>query len=283
MHDKVLLATNKDIAVKPHLHGEDYYIYTLLARLKKNGISVHTAVFSKNTVKFYEQNKIENIQNMGTIMENYRRVLLFNVSPFKLLKLKFKYKLKLVMVVIFLWNKASSAISNVRSFVGDTLWQLIVDEYIATSPAVARGLKRRGIFRKIYLIPPVYTCKYCDWMENAKKLKRLEKRLPRRVRALYIGSLNPKRFSLVNVINRLRNDEERTYELNIYTSTPTRERAYKIGNVEVNVLMKILSDEEKCRVLRESYLFIAPNSGTTMDPSLSVIEAKYHGNIIARF
>lgn len=281
--DKILLVTERDITLKPHLYGEDYYIYTLLKELKKTGIYVDIAVFPENSMRFYEQRKMKRMQDIEPITKSYDAIILHNVSPFKLLRAKFKYKFKLIMPVYFVWNKSSPAISNVRWLVGDTLWQLIVNEFIATSPTVVRGLKIRGIFKKIRLIPPVYRCEYCDLRKNRTKLIMLKKRFPKNVKAVYIGSLNHERLPLVKIENGLNSNNKRVYEVDIYTATPTKERTYEIGNVRVNIVRKILSDEEKCIVLCQSHLFIAPKRGTTMEPSISVIEAKHHGNVVVYF
>jgi hypothetical protein len=279
---KVLVLTNRDIMVYPHVYGEDYYIHELMELLKKSGIGVGIAVFSNKGPKWYSGEKAKAIQNMEDLVKNYVVLLLHGVSPLKILRLKFKYNLKLVMPVFFLWNRASSAVFNLKGLVGNTFWQLIISCYIATSPRIVRGLRLRGVLRRIYFLPPMYKCKYCDPVQNAKKLKNLKKRLPLKVKVTYIGSLNNKRFPLVSVVKKLQNYRVGSYELAIYTTSQVREEAYTISNVKVDVKRKILSDKEKCKVLQESHLFIAPKPQTTMDPSISVMEATYHGDIVIR-
>jgi hypothetical protein len=169
-----------------------------------------------------------------------------------------------------------------KNLIAATFWQIAVNEYIATSPGIARGLRLRGVFRRIYLVTPVYECEYCNPLRNIEKLRRLKEELPSKVKAVYIGSLNPKRFSLTDVVNSFNDDEQRLYELTVYTATPVLEKTSRIGRVQVKFVRKILSDAEKCRVLSESHLLIAPKRGTTMDPSITEMEAEYHGNIVIR-
>ena len=275
----MLFACNRDITLKPHLHGEDYYAYTLFTKLRENRVSVDIAVFSDNAVKFYGQDNREDAQTIDETLRRYDSFLLHGVSPLRLLGVKLRYKVKLLMLVIFLWNRATSNIFNLRWLAGKTLWQPVIDGYVVTSPTLVKGLRCQGIFRRIYVIPPVYECKYCHSRQNAENQRN---RLPQRVKAVYLGSLGPKRFPLVDVIRSLSSDRTRTYELDIYTTTQTPQKTFRIGNVEVNLYNQILSDEEKCRVLRESHLFIAPRDGTTMNPSMSIMEAEYHGITVAR-
>jgi uncharacterized protein (UPF0216 family) len=95
--------------------------------------------------------------------------------------------------------------------------------------------------------------------------------------------MSPKRFPLTQIIEALNRDEQRKYKLRIYTASQVKEETYQKGNIEVTIIKKTLSDEEKCKILRDSHIFIAPAIGTTMVPSISVMEAEYHGNIVIRF
>jgi len=279
---KTLLIAHRDITQKPLLRGEDYFMDRLLEKLKADGVSIDFAVLRQNVVKLNRQHCTDKVQNLDNVLKEYNAVILFGVSPSKLLIAKLRYKLRLMMPVVFLWNKSLSTISNLKNTIGHTFWQIAVNDYIATSSNIARGLRLRGIFRRIYLIKPVYECNYCSPLRNIGKLKRLKEGLPPTVKIVYIGSLKPKRFSLADVVNHFSNDEQRFYELNIYTATPVQEKTGRIGRVQVNIAKKILSDEEKCRVLSESHLVIVPRRGTTMDPSMTEMEAEYHGNIVFR-
>jgi len=279
---KVLILSNRDVTVEPRLRGEDYYVYKLLEQLKKSGIRADTFYLSKNRTKFYQQEKMNNMENIENVVKKYDVILLHCISPFKLLKAKFKYNLKLIMPVFFLWNKVSSAFFNLKGLLGNIFWQLIISDYIATSSRVMKGLRVRGILRKIYLIPPVYECKYCNPIENANKLRKLKKRLPRKIKVVYIGSLNDKRFPLDSAVRKLRSYGASVCTLDVYTTSPIEQETYAVSNVTVNIKKKILLDKEKCKVLREAHLFIAPKRQTTMDPSMSVMEATYHGDIVIR-
>ena len=279
---KALLLSNRDVTLEPHLRGEDYYIYKLVEQLKKSGIRADTFCLSKSRTKCYQQAKMNNIENIENLVKKYDVVLLHCISPFELLRAKFKYNLKLIMPVYFLGNKASSFVFNLKGLLGNTFWQPMISDYIATSPRVMKGLRVRGIFRKIYLIPPVYECKYCNPSENVNKLKKLKKRLPQKIKAVYIGSLNDKRFPLASAIRKLQSYGVSVCTLDVYTASPIEQETYAVSNVMVNVRKEILSDKEKCKVLREAHLFVAPKRQTTMDPSISVMEAIYHGDIVIR-
>jgi hypothetical protein len=186
------------------------------------------------------------------------------------------------MPIYLLWNKASPLPYNLLSRIGITIWQFIVDGYITPSSLIYRRLRLQGVFKKIYIIPPLYKCSYCIFEENVKKKFMLERKLPTHVKVVYIGSLDLRRLPLIKVIKRFVEDQSRVYEITIYTAENISKKVYNIRNVKVRIISKILSEEEKCRILRESHMFIAPQHGTTMVPSISIIEAAYHGNIIIK-
>ena len=276
----VFLVSNRDITVKPFLYGEDFYIHGITSKLEKYGISVDYAILQGKKIKYKGQNATVNI---GDIVNEHSVIILHNVSPFYALKAKIKKKVRIVMPVYFLWNKSSSLKDTFRTSFGVLFWQPVIDVYLVPSPNLAVALKKRGIIRPIMVLPPEYKCPYCDYTDNLKKRMKLERQLPRVVKAVYIGSLQPRRLPLKKVLETLNRDEQRTYRLTIFTASKVKEESYRIGNAEVNICRRILSGEEKCKILRESHVFIAPAKGTTMEPSISVIEAEYHGNIIARF
>jgi hypothetical protein len=53
-HRKVLLLANRDFTAIPHLYGEDYYIYTLVERLKKNGVYIDIAIEHEGRAKAHK-------------------------------------------------------------------------------------------------------------------------------------------------------------------------------------------------------------------------------------
>jgi len=271
---QVLLLSNRNITVKPFLYGEDYYIHAVISELEKRGIPVKMKVINRcNRVKNPPYPEVDK----NTL------VILHNVSPIHVCKLKMRKKFRVLMPVYFLWNRAASPLSNLRTIFGSVFWQFVVDEYLVPSPNLAEKLKKLGVVRKIRILPPKYSCPFCHQKDNLKKMELLKAELPNVVKAVYIGFINHKRFPLRKIIEKLNRDLKRKYELTIYTASPVREKTYCKGNVEVRIVRTKLSEKEKCKVLRESHIYIAPEKGTTMEPSISVIEAEYHGNIIARF
>ncbi|MCW4003657.1 MAG: hypothetical protein NWE95_07080 [Candidatus Bathyarchaeota archaeon] len=279
-HSKILFLSYKDITIEPHLHGEDRYLFKLFAQLRANEINADICCLPENTIQVSPQGKMSSLKSYEEIVADYDVVLLHCVSPKMLLRAKFKSDFKLVMPVYFLWNKASSLTFNLKGLMGNLIWQPLISNYIVTSTRILDGLKKRGLFRKIYLIPPTYECKYCNKIENANKLKKLKKSLPQKIRAVYIGSLNEKRFSINDAVLKLREFGIKDCALDVYTNSSIKQGTYNFGNIIFNVRKKLLLDNEKCKVLSEAHLFIAPKPETTMDPSLSVMEAEYHGNII---
>jgi hypothetical protein len=277
---KVLVLSNQDLTIKPELRGENYYINSLVSKIRNYGINIDVALFKEKKIIFGNHLMFDNLEDI--IDDNYL-VILHNVSPCFALKTKIVRKAKVAEIKYQVWSKVDNLTANLRSRCGTFLWQALVDEFVVSSFNSARYLERIGIFRKkITLLPPEYSCPLCNQLNNIKKKEKLNHMLPRVVNCVYIGSLNPKRFSLSKTVVALNRDLDRKYKLTIYTTSQTEDKSYDAGNVEVTIQQKILSASEKCEILRDSHIFIAPAKGTTMDPPISVIEAEWHGNLIMR-
>lgn len=277
---RVLLLSERNITVGPYLKGEDYFMNKLLGHLRAGGILADVFYLSKGVKGGYYSGETGKLEKLESLVGKYDLIILHCISPLRLLRAKTKYGVKLGMPVFFLWNNASSLLFNLKGVIGNTFWQPIINEYIVTSSEIERGLRARGVFKKINLISPTYDCKYCNVVENGKKLANLKRQLPKSVRAVYIGSLNVNRFSVDGAVKKLQSFGDCECNLDIYTESSIEEETFTVGNVTVNIKSKILSDEEKCKVLRGAHLFIAPKRHTTMDPPLSVMEASFHGNIV---
>jgi glycosyltransferase involved in cell wall biosynthesis len=276
----VLLVSNRDVTVKPFLYGEDYYISTIVSELEKCGIPVDFAIFHGKKSESRGRNAAINIEE---IVDDCTVVILHNVSPFHVCKAKMKKKgIRVVIPIYFIWNRVSALCDNLRTSIGPLFWQFVVDEYIVPSRSLAERLRKLGIIKKITILPPEYSCPYCNRMDNLKKRVHLKEHLPRIVNAVYIGSIIPKRIPLARIVDMLNEDPQREYKLTVYTASEIKEQTYQKGNVEIAIVKKSLSDEEKCKILRESHIFIAPTRGATMEPSISIMEAEYHGNIIIK-
>jgi len=276
---RVLLVSNRDVTVKPFLYGEDYYIHTIVSGLQRRGIPVDFAIFHGKKTESHGRNVAIDIEE---IVDDRTVVILHNISPFRVCKTKMKKKTRVVMPVYFIWNRISSIYTNLRGILGLSFWQSIVDEYLVPTPSLAERLRKLGIVRRVSILPPEYTCSHCNHIDNLRKRAYLKTQLPRVVEVVYIGSMNPKRFPLAKVIGVLNRDNQREYKLRIYTASQIREETCKRGNVEIRIIERILSEEDKCKILRKSHVFIAPAKGTTMEPSISAMEAEYHGNIVVR-
>jgi glycosyltransferase involved in cell wall biosynthesis len=270
---KVLLVSNRDLTMKPFLYGEDYYMHTLAMELEKRKIQVDYLIVPKhNFCKLsIDINKIDNKE----------LVILQHASPFWLFKAIIKKKIRVVKAVYLAKQKVSLS-TKLRRKLRYLLWQPIIDEYLVPSLILADTLRKLGVVRRISVIPPEYTCIHCSYSENLRKKVDLTKRLPVTVEAVYIGTLTQKRFPLTQILETLNRDCQRTYNLKIYTTSHVKAETYQKGNVEITIIRKKLSDEEKCKILRKSHIFVAPAKNSTIEPPISVIEAEYHGNIIIR-
>jgi hypothetical protein len=278
---KVLILTNRDIMNHPRMHGEDSYIYGLYTRLKVHRIEVDVAltVLGKPAlVRASQANRVGSLPSLG----DYDVIVLHNVSPLWAIRERVKLNTRLLMPVYFLWNKDFHAVGNLRVAIGTWLWQCRVNGFIVASTQIGTTMKRRGVTRKIYFIPPTYACPYCDITKNSEKHLRLTSRLPDRIIVVYIGSIGTRRFHYMSIMNYFYSHPGKKYEFHVYTAALARDATFVHDNVTVNIHQRILSEREKCEVLSQSHMFVAPASGTTMEPPISVIEARHHGNLILR-
>jgi len=273
-HSRVLIIGNRDV-FKINTYGEDYYIRSLIDILTDLKCDVKFVKFNRR-----DNNKKEIIKLVKN--EGFRHVLLHNVSLLDFYTLrKHNPSLLLVLIIYFTWNRSMPFHRNLLNNIGISIESRLADFLIVTSENIARELKFLGVKNKIITLPPHYECKYCSLRKNIMKYEKLLRELPRIVKATYIGSLNRKRFPLAKIIKLMRRDN-RLFNLTIYTADNIGGHNYTInyGNIKVRIVKKILSEEEKCSILSDSHVFIAPCPRTTMDPPISVLEALYHGNII---
>ena len=277
--NQVLLLSNRNIAARPFLYGEDYYMHTLMSKFAELGVSVHIITEHKrNTNSIEAKFRTKSIDEMN---DKNTLVILHNTSPYHVCKMRISKRTKVLVPIYFIGHKAFPIHSRLKGIMGLLLWQPLVDEYLVSSLSLAQGLKRLGIIKKINVVRPEYSCSYCDHNENMDKGFNLKRHLPKVVNMVYIGSMSEKRFPLKSLVDGLKRDMERQYKLRIYTASQVPGASYHEGNVEIRILPRRLTNEEKCEILRKSHVFIAPTPGTTMNPSISVIEARFHGNLIA--
>jgi len=275
----VLLLSNRDLDARPFLHGEDYYINTLVSELRKSGIIIDVAIFDRKKMCYSERSAIT---RASETVSNNTLVILHNVSPSNMLKAKVNQNIRVLVPVYFLWNRAMSLSNNLRTILGSFFWQIIVDEYLVPTQGLAKRMRRLGVFRRITVLPPEYSCPYCNSTNNLKKREMLRSQLPKVVELVYIGSMGPKRISMTAIVSVLNNDWQREYKLTVYTASQVKKEEYQKGNVRIKIVNRRLTERQKCQILQRSHVFVAPSRGTTMEPSISVIEAEYHGNIIVR-
>ena len=274
---KVLLLSSRDLRTKPLLYGEDNYMSTFMSELRARAIPFAFLLVdeSKGTGNL--------LTEIDHFVDNETLIILHNVSPFYIIKVKFNKKPRVVMPVYFLSNRVCSMLHNLNNRFGPIFWQLLVDEYLVASPAVAEGLKKVGMIRKINIVPPQYSCAYCNYMTNQNRKSHKNGILPSIVNVVYIGKVTEKRFPLLKIIKTMNDDKKRNYKLVIYTSSTIDDQKFQSGNVEVTMFHKKLSEKDKCEILSTCDTFIAPSRLTTMDPPISVIEAEYHGAIVLNF
>ena len=277
--EQVLILSNRDLSVRPFLWGEDYYISSLMSQLDRKGIHVDTAIVSGKKIRVSGSCIDENVDK---VVHNFTTIILHSNSLSLILKSKMQNKFKLIMPVYFLKNKCLPTFENLINGFRPFFWQKTVDEYLVASPTIACGLRKIGIAKTINVVPPAYVCPYCNHGDSTGKKELFKKQLPTTVYAVYIGPVLPNRFDLKSTVNALERNFGK-YKLTVYTASPVKEQLWQEIGSNVKVIRKRLSEKEKCEALKKSHVFVAPRKGTTMEPTISVIEAEYHGNIIERF
>jgi glycosyltransferase involved in cell wall biosynthesis len=277
--EQVIIVSNRDLGVRPFLYGEDYYISSLMSQLERKGIHVDTAIVSGKKIRVSGSCIDENVDE---VVHNFTTIILHSNAMSLIFKSKMQNKFKLVMPVYFLKNKCLPTFENLINGLRPFFWQKTVDEYLVASPTIAYGLRKIGVAKTINVVLPAYVCPYCNRGDSTVKEKLFKNQLPTTVYAVYIGPVLPHRFDLKSTVNALERNFGK-YKLTVYTASPVKEQLWQENGSNVEIVCKRLSEKEKCEVLKKSHVFVAPRKSTTMEPTISIIEAEYHGNIIGRF
>lgn len=277
--EQVLIISNRDLDEKPFLFGEDYYISSLMSQLERKGIYVDTAIVSGKKLRVSGSCIDENVDE---VVHSFTTIILHSNSLSLIFKSRMQNKFKLIMPVYFLKNKCLPTFENMINGFRPLFWQTTVDEYLVASPTIAYSLRKIGVAKTINVVPPAYVCLYCNRGDSAGKTKLFMKQLPTTVYAVYIGPILPNRFDLKSTVNSLERNFGK-YKLTVYTASPVKEQLWQENGSTVEIVCKRLSEKEKCEALTKSHVFVAPRKNTTMEPTISIIEAEYHGNIIERF
>lgn len=262
---QVEVFTNRDLSKVPHLYGEDFYISSIIAYLGTKGMTVRTSVVEKDGAPFSSSSKSSLV-----ILHNVKPSLLHELSGGKILS-----------PVYFIWNKTLPISTNLRILLGPLFFQRKVSAFVVASRHMAKMLKVLGVARRrVIVVPVLYKCPNCSERGRIENPKTTDHHASGFLKAIYIGSLNEKRFSLARAVDKLSYSyNSPKIELSIYTTSKVENKSFfkERRNLEVKIFHGTISDKEKCQLLSESDIFVAPSSHTTMEPPISVIEAKYHG------
>jgi glycosyltransferase involved in cell wall biosynthesis len=250
-----------------------------MSQLKRKGIHVDTAIVSGKKIRVSGSCVDETVDE---VVGRFTTIILHTYDMSLFFKSKMQNKFKVIMPVYALRNKSYSALNNLILGLRPFLFQKIVDEYLVASPTIVHALRKMGVTTTINVVPPAYVCPYCSRSDNIDKKNFLKKQLPTTVYAVYIGKVVTNRVDLKSIVNGLESKFGK-YKLTVYTADPVKEQLLQENGSNVEIIVKCLSEKEKCEVLKKSHVFVAPKKNTTMEPSISVIEAEYHGNIIERF
>jgi len=217
-------------------------------------------------------------------------VFLHNVSFLKYGKYFKRLKPKIIAPLYFFWNASSNLLKNLESLIGTSFDQVYVDKYLVTSKRLFREFSFIGIKRsKMHVIEPYYYCRYCDfnyYKSYKNSISNKFRNLDSEVKLVYIGSINPTRVPLKEIIKELRKVVSHTglnVSFQIYSTRLGPGRyiqkgfTYKEKSLRLSLSPQRLSEMEKHIILSSfHFLLFVPKGRATMDPSMSLIEAVYH-------
>jgi len=181
---------------------------------------------------------------------------------------------------------------RMRGRLGISLSKYFVDYFIVTSKDLLYLIKRL-LFPKssntiIKIIPPfVPVIKHNHALLTPSVIEHKDK-----VSITYIGTVSKERVDLINAIHHVYEilnpskisvdiitlDYDRKYLADFLRNVKDRKIASRC-NIAIRVDVRYLPENKKCSILAKSDFFITPNPLATMRPSISVLEAFYHGTI----
>lgn len=167
------------------------------------------------------------------------------------------------------------------------------DNVVVTSPLLHRKVSTFLPWRKkVHYIPPPIDVINFSPLDN--KNSKLHKNNSRQATLLYIGSINPKRFALIETLRAMELLAKKIdFTFNIFTfprykQDPTiyRQLERKIEELgltdKIKIHRKILTKQEKADVYRSSVLYLFPvkRVNDLADPPISILEAMACGSIV---
>ena len=289
-HNKIVIVTNErflhSYKRKRIIYGEDYYLFGLLKILKQ----LHYDFILLSEHSFLQNyNRLLCIKNVSIMFSNVSLVKLLIRKP-KIIKAL--NRSRVLNIVYFLDHITNNLMERMRGRLGISLSKYFVDYFIVTSKDLLYLIKRL-LFPKssntiIKIIPPfVPVIKHNHALLTPSVIEHKDK-----VSITYIGTVSKERVDLINAIHHVYEilnpskisvdiitlDYDRKYLADFLRNVKDRKIASRC-NIAIRVDVRYLPENKKCSILAKSDFFITPNPLATMRPSISVLEAFYHGTI----
>jgi glycosyltransferase involved in cell wall biosynthesis len=268
MNKRIAIISRERLNIEKHTSGQEFYLKTLVDSLRRIGIDV----------------KLLTVNDVLRSSGDYDVLHLYYVGLADLIKLRKKFSNSKFVYQVYHVEDSTWSFSRTLSWQAFLIFiQFAMDVYLTTSKSLLKWLENRILLSKYTLIEPYINCSN-GFFNNLEYITKEKFQDLRELILLYIGRMNPYRFPLKEVIESLKPLSERIPIKLIIVSKLSEKDNINVfkpyEGLEVTIIDKWLSDDEKREIFRKAHFFLFPAKGNTaMNPPITVLESVCYGTL----
>jgi len=268
----IAVITKEPVNISNYVSGQEYYLYTLARVLPRFGLRVNFLTVDRLLMhaRSYDEYDSYHLYYLGfKDVVRIRRIIGNSKLVYHV------YHVKDVT-----WTKTHEL--SWKVFLASL--QFLIDMYLATARSVYLWLWRKVPLAGRLLVEPYYECS-CNSFHGLMHIVAEKFSEEREVKLFYVGRLNRYRSPpsvLLAIAKGIAERIRKRVKLTIVSKITPRKRSYKYdsGDVTLYFIDDKVSDDEKCRLYKESHFFVYLSRGNVaMNPPVTLLESVYHGTI----
>ena len=268
MVKRIAIISREKLNIEKHTSGQEFYLKILVNSLRRIGVDVGLLTIN------------EALRSGG----DYDALHLYYVGLADVIKLRKKFNYSKFVYHVYHVEDSTWSYPRTLSWQGFLISiQFAIDVYLATSRSLLKWLKSRILLSKYILIEPYINCNN-GFFNNFEYVVKEKFQDLRELILLYIGRANPWRFPLKEVIESLKPLSKRIpVKLIVVSKLSEKDKINTFKpyeKLEVIIIDRWLSDDEKREVFRKAHFFLFPAKGNTaMNPPITVLESVCYGTL----
>ncbi len=268
MVKRIAIISRESLNIEKPTSGQESYLKTLVNSLRRIGVDV----------------ELLTVNDALRSDDDYDALHLYYVGLADIIKLRKKFNYSKFVYHVYHVEDSTWSYPHTLSWQGFLISiQFAIDVYLATSRSLLKWLKNKILLSKYILVEPYINCNN-GFSNNFEYVAKEKFQDSRELTLLYIGRMNPWRFPLKEVIESLKPLSKRIPVKLIVASKLSEKdniNTFKpYENLEVAIINKWLSDDEKREIFRKAHFFLFPAKGNTaMNPPITVLESVCYGTL----